>query len=181
MLAHMRKLNLWLALTAILAVAVLFSACGSGAIITDKYAWRLEGGALSEYSGTDGEDSDARNTIRLLLVGRQFDFTPDDNHTVEPGTAYTYQASSDDAFGDADGTMTEIADAMTVEFAITTSDTALDNVTLTGEFSKSGAEDTYHDPSESVTVTWTLSYDEDGEGRELTAQQALTGTNYILD
>jgi hypothetical protein len=182
MLTRMMTRMRLFALLALAATALLFSACaGGGALDGDKYAWRMEGGALTEYGGSDGGNAAARNLMRLLLVGRQFDFTPVDNRTVAPGDSHTYRGSADGDFGDAAGTQNQIGDAMTALFTVPTTNPELADVELSAAFSKAEAEDTYADAGQSFTVTWTLSYTEGGEARELTAQQSLIGVNYMLD
>ncbi len=172
----------WPACLVVLAAALALSACaGAGGFANDKYAWRVEGGALTEYGGADGEDADARNTLRLVLVGRQFDITPLDSHTVETGESGSFRAGADADFADATGAQTQFGDEMTLEFAITSANAAITDMELRGVFAKSLAEAAVADPANSFEVAWTLSYNLDGEPRELTAKQTLIGINFILD
>lgn len=176
--------NVWpvLACLLLLAAGLALSACsGAGGLTDDKFAWRVEGGALTEYGGADGGDADARNTMRLVLVGRQFDITPVDSHTVETGAAESYRAGADTDYADATGTQTQFGDEMTMAFTVTSTDVNITGMQLTGVFSKTAAEGAIADPSDSFVVTWTLSFEDGGEARELTAQQSLIGVNYILD
>ena len=170
------------AVLAALALAVFASACaGGGWVPDDKFAWRTEGGALTDYGGADGDDAEARNLMRLLLVGRQWDITPVTSNTVETGAAESYRAGADASFLDATGAQTQLGDAMSVEIDITSTDADITGAHLSAVYSKNAAEAAIADPGESFDVTWTFSFEDNGTPYELTAQQTLIGINFILD
>lgn len=179
----MRMRTTWLAglVFVVLAAAVLSACSGGGFTVTDKFAWRMEGGALSGYGGTDGGAASARNTARLLLTGRQFDFTPQRSNIIEPGTAQTWRAGGSQEFGDAEGTQNQIGDLITCQFTVPSFDPQITDVQLVGEFNKPAAESTLSDPASSFMVDWTISFNEAGTEYTLTASQLVTGVNYILD
>ena len=66
----------------------------------------------------------------------------------------------------------------TVELNIESFDPSVTNVVLTGRFSASDAQEAIDIAGSSFTMSWDMSWDQDGTAVELSADQIMSGTNW---
>ena len=176
----MVKQTLFIALATIcLLIAAGLAACSAGGgIDLDQRAGLFVGGALSNFSGTDGDEPLARATARDIAIAREFDFTPL-GFTVAAGSASTSIAGASARFGDGLGTIAVNGDTATVELNIVALDPSVANVSLVGTFSVSEAQEAISDAGRSSTVTWVFMFNEGITTYSIEADQVLSGTNWV--
>lgn len=166
---------LLLAGMALLALLML-AACGGEELLTQR-ADSFEGGALSSFGGTDGADSDARDVARAIANNRGYDFTPS-GYTLATGAATSWLLTPSIDYGDGTGTLTvNAADAETV-LQVLSNSASVTEIEMQGEFPLASAQAAIENPGSSFVVDWTISWQQDGTPRSLTAQQTLLGAEW---
>jgi len=160
----------------VLALAALLAACGGDTALNQR-AGSFEGGALSNFSGADGADSDARSVARDIAGGRDYDLTAS-GYTLLDGAATSWQSGAGSNFSDGDGTVTVNGAEATVNMTVISSDPSISNVALAGTLNVADAQAAIENPGSSFVVTWTILWELEGEARGLTAEQTLLGTEW---
>jgi hypothetical protein len=165
-----------LGLTAALAVIAL-AACGGSTINLLQRANSFDGGALSNFGGTDGADPDARAIARDIASGRNYDFTPA-GFTISPGSAAS-NGPNGSPFGVGNGSLAINGDTATATLDIVSTDPNVTNAQMVGTFSLAEASAAISNPGASFVVDWVLSFDALGVPISLSAQQTLNGTDFV--
>lgn len=180
MLIYMSKHAPALVVVAALALlALAFSACSAGGgIDLDQRASSFIGGALSNFSGTDGDEPGARATARDIAIAREFDFTPV-GFTIAAGVASTSLAGASARFGDGLGTITVNGGTAIVDLDITTLDPNVTNLNMSGTFSVANAQAAVANAGNSFTITWLFQFSEGITTYSIEADQVLSGTNWV--
>jgi hypothetical protein len=164
---------------ALTLLSLSLAACSAGGgIDLDQRASSFVGGALSNFSGTDGDEPEARATARDVAIAREFDFTPV-GFTIAAGAASTSLAGASSRFGDGLGTTTVNGDTATVDLDITALDPNVTNMNLSGTYSVTDAQTAVANAGNSFTITWLFQFSEGITTYSIEADQVLSGTNWI--
>jgi len=172
---HNRALQ---ALLLAMAVAGLAACSSSGIPMGEQRAGAFVGGALTNFFGLDADDPSVRNTAREIAVGRIYDLTPA-GYTIVSGAASSAPGGFGD-FGGGNGSVTVNAGMgqSTIELEIASFDPDVGNVVLLGRFNASEAQQAVDSPGASYTIAWDLSWEQDGTVYEVSAEQAVSGTDW---
>ncbi|MCC7479617.1 hypothetical protein IT575_14335 [bacterium] len=157
-------------------IALLCSACGGTDETVQLNADFFSGGSLSNFGGSDGGDSDARETARELATGRSFDFTPS-GFTISSGPVSTDGAPGS-FFTGGTGTLAVSGDTATVTLNPDSSDPNYTDIEMVGTFSLTAAQSTITNPGASFPVEWQISFTSFGIPLSLSATQQLTGSDF---
>jgi len=168
---HMRLLTL-LALAALLIAA----GCGGPTGQVNTKAGKFSGSAIADFSGPAGDDVDARQVARQLMVNRAYDFT-ESGFTLNSGNAST-TAPGNVSFGSGSGQLTLGGSTAAVDLFIQTLDPLYSGAELSGSFSATSAQSAIDNAGNTFTVSWVLFYTTGGQEYEIHFSQVLTGTDF---
>lgn len=174
--ARLRNTAKLLGVLAALFSMLALTACGGSDPIPQQKASALTGGALSNFGGTDGSDPSARAIARDIATSRDYDFTPTP-YTVASGAASSTGLTGS-GYGDGTGSLTMIGNDGTVEMDITSQTSGIHNVALQGTFNPASAQLSIDNPGSSFTVSWTITFDVEGDSFTLTCDQVLSGSGW---
>jgi hypothetical protein len=150
--------------------------CGSSDSGPAVEADIFTGGSLSNFSGNDGGDSDARAIARDMATSRNFEFTPT-GFLVSGNVNSDGPVGSDFSVGS--GLLEVDGDTVNVTLLLTSTNPDITNPQMEGSFSLSEAQNAIISPGASFPVDWTISFDALGSPFSLTATQELTGADFI--
>jgi len=174
-----RTIRLAVLAFSLLALVVLEAACGSGGgLVIEQRAQAYVGGALSNFGGIDGGSSTARSVARDIAIAREFDFIQP-GFMVSAGTITATTAAASQSFGDGTGQLQVLGDQATAELNISSRDPQISDATITGSFSLSQAQAALNDAGRSFTVNWEFEFSANGLPVSLSAEQTLSGTNWV--
>jgi hypothetical protein len=166
-----------LAASLLLALAACSTGGGGGGGLNLR-ADRFLGGALSGFGGADGSNTTARQYARELTSGRTYDFTPAGGFTISTGAVQSI-GQTGSGFGIASGSLNVNGDVVTVILNPTSTNPAITDMEMTGVFSFSEAQQSIIDPGASFTVDWDMAMSVSGVPLSLSAQQVLSGQNFM--
>ncbi len=173
----LRNIVVVLGITAAIAAAFALAACGGSDPPVEQRATTLLGGPLSNFGGVDGSDPAVRAVARDIATSRTYDFTPA-GFVVASGAASS-EGLMGSGYGDGTGTITVAAGDGTVEQSIAPTTASAENITISGTFESALAQLAVNTPGSSFTVSWTFSFEIGGEPFTLTADQVLSGSNWV--
>jgi len=174
--AKLRRTAVLTGIAAALASLLALASCGGSDALPVQKASALTGGALSNFGGTDGADPSVRAVARDIATSRDFDFTPT-GYTVASGAAESTGLAGS-GYGDGTGTITVMGGGSAVEMSIVSQTSGVQNVTLTGAFDALQAQLAVDNPGSSFIMSWTISFDIEGESFTLTCDQVLSGSGW---
>lgn len=159
------------------ASLLLLASCGgsTGGDINAK-ANLFSGSAVSSFSGPDGDDSDARQDARALMVNRTFDFM-ETGFTIQSGLAST-SAPGNVNFGMGSGSVSINGTTGTISLGVAPASPLYSNVDLVGTFNPQAAQSAVDNAGNTFTVQWEMSYSFDGRAYEIHFEQVMTGTDF---
>lgn len=176
---NQRKIRLAVLALATLAFSSVLAACGSGGGIQfEQRAQVFLGGALSNFGGVDGGDPGARSVARDIAIAREYDLIQP-GYTVGAGPITAATAAASQSFGPASGQLTVAGDLATAAFSVDSFDADVSEVTMTGTFSLSQAQAAVSDAGRSFIVSWEFEFDSSGMPVSISAEQTLSGTNWV--
>jgi hypothetical protein len=164
-------------LTAAIAAMLLLAACGGSDPPVEQRATTLLGGPLSNFGGADGSDPAVRAVARDIATSRTYDFTPA-GFVIASGASAS-EGLLGSGYGDGTGTITVAAGAGTVEQDISATTATTENIAISGSFESALAQLAVNTPGSSFTVSWTFTFEIGGESFTLTADQVLSGSNWV--
>jgi len=167
-------MNKILALSLIAVSVMTIASCGSSSGVMKATAF--SGAAISGFAGPDGTDDDSRQVARNVMDLRTFDFISD-SFTVANG-AVSSSGLGGGSFGSGQGTMILGVERAAVLQFIDSSDPAVTDVQLSGDFDHRLAQRSIDSPGVSFVGSWRLSFTKDGRERVLTFVQNLTGSQF---
>jgi hypothetical protein len=159
-----------------LVFAALFALAGCGGSSRVMKATAFSGGALSAFAGDDGGAADAKQVARNVMDLRTFDFVTD-SFRIANG-AVSSSGLGGGSFGQGTGTLILGAERAAVLLYIDSSDPAISNVQLSGDFNVTLAQRAIDSPGASFSATWRLSFRKDNRDRVLNFMQELTGAQF---
>ena len=163
----------------IAALVLLLAACSAGGgIQIEQRAQAFLGGALSNFGGPDGNDATARSIARDIAIGREFVFVQA-GFTVASGQATANIGGADPSFGSGNGQVTVSGNQGTLELTIYSSSGPAGDADLTGTFGTAAAQATVQDPGASFTISWAFEFSQGGTDYSITADQILSGTDWV--
>lgn len=162
---------------AAVATVMAFASCGGTNTNLIQNAGSFDGGALSNFGGVDGANTDARAIARDMASGRNYDFTPV-GFTIAAGSAAS-NGPNGSPFGVGNGSIALAGDTATVTLDITSADPNVTNAQMVGTFSVAEASAAITNPGASFVVDWAMSFDSLGVPVHLSAQQTLNGTDFV--
>jgi hypothetical protein len=181
MLKSMKRMKQLTALILFVSTALLLAACGGTDALVLQRANSFDGGALSNFGGTDGSSTDARDIARNITSGRNYDFTLTGFDLVD-GPAQSTPAGGSD-YGAGTGSVAVDGTAVTVTMDVASTNPNVTNVQLVGTFDAMDAAATIANPGSTFVVEWQMSFDiPNGASTytaHVTAEQTLNGTDYI--
>lgn len=154
----------------------LLSLSGCGGSARAMKATAFSGGALSAFAGDDGGAADAKQVARNVMDLRTFRFVTD-SFTLANGPVSS-SGLGGGSYGDGQGTIILGAERAAVLLYIDSSDPAISDVQLSGDFNVTLAQRAIDSPGASFTGTWRLSFTKDSQPRVLTFMQELTGAQF---
>jgi hypothetical protein len=160
-----------------LAAALTLVSCGGSDPPVEQRATTLLGGPLSNFGGVDGSDPAVRSVARDIATSRSYDFTPA-GFVIASGAASS-EGLMGSGYGDGSGTITVAAGDGTVEQIIAPTTASAENITVSGTFESALAQLAVNTPGSSFTISWTFSFTIGGEPFTLTADQVLSGSNWV--
>lgn len=173
----LRKIAVLAGIAAAVAAMLAFASCGGSDPPVEQRATTLLGGPLSNFGGADGADPAVRAVARDIATSRTYDFTPAGFVVADGAASSSGLAGS--GYGDGTGTLTVVAGNATVEQAVATVTASTENIALSGTFESALAQLAVNTPGSSFTVSWTFSFEIEGESFTLTADQVLSGSNWV--
>ena len=132
--------------------------------------------AVTNFSGPDGDDTDARQDARALMVNRTFDLTPS-GFVLQSATAST-AAGGNVNFGSGTGTVNLTGDSGLLVLGIAPADPSYSNVDLSGTFSAAAAQSAIDNAGNTFTVNWEMSYTHGAISYEIHFESTLTGADF---
>jgi hypothetical protein len=177
MLGRMNSRQIRFFAVALLLALLGLAACGTGNTLVAQRANAFLGGTLSGFGGTDGGDPDARAVARDIASSRTYDFTPTGFDIVAGPASSTGAGGS--LFTAGDGDIALSGDTATVTLDMLSNDPAVTDAQMVGTFSLAEATTAIASPGASFTVHWTLSFKLNSVDVSLTADQPLTGTDFV--
>lgn len=177
MLLHMKTSTVILLGVAAVLAAIALSACGGGTTNLLQQANSFNGGTLSNFGGTDGDNPDVRAIARDMASGRNYDFTPS-GFNIASGPAAS-NGPNGSPFGVGNGSLAVAGDTATATLDITSTDPNVTNAQMVGTFSVAEAAAAIINPSASFVVDWVMSFDLLAVPVSLSAQQTLNGTDFV--
>ena len=165
-------------LLVLLALAALLVAAGCGGTTdtVNTKAGKFSGSAIADFGGPDGDDVDARQVARQLMVNRFYDFTETGYVLAAGGASST--ASGNVSFGSGTGTVAINGSTATVDLFIQTLDPAYTGAELNGSYSVSAAQSAIDNAGNTFTVSWIMFYTTGGQDYEIHFSQVLTGSDF---
>lgn len=154
------------------------SSCGGTEAVVE-HAQLLLGGSLSNFSGPDGADPDLRAVAREMATGREYDLTPL-GFTIAAGAA-TSTAPLGSDFGDAWGDVVINGALATVTLTPDAQPATAIDPEMSGEFDLAEAQAAIDNPGSSFTVTWRFTWTDGTGAHDLSAEQVLTGTDFVAE
>ncbi len=166
---------------ALMAIAVLsllwLASCGGESTPgQNTKANQYSGSAVSNFSGPDGDDVDARSDARALMVNRTYDFT-DSGYLIQSGPATT-AAGGNVNFGAGTGLVTITGESGTIALGVAPSNPSYSNVDLVGSFNRAAAQSAIDNAGNTFTVNWQMTYSAGAFSYEIHFDQVLTGSDF---
>jgi len=163
----------------LLALSCLEAACGSGGgIILEQRAQSFVGGALSNFGGIDGAETNARSAARDIAIAREFDLIQP-GFLVGAGTITAITAAASQSFGEGTGQLQVIGDQASAQLNVVSRDPQVSNVLMTGTFNLNQAQAAVSDAGRSFTINWEFEFSRNGLPISISAEQTLSGTNWV--
>jgi hypothetical protein len=166
----------------LLSLLLAVIGCSGNTDLPQDRADRFFGMPLASFGGTDGGNVELQAIAQQLCDAREYDFTPAGFQIAATAAALTSRGHADPRFGGGNGPL-EIVNPPddtigSVEFAVTSNDPAVSNVTLACSFNLNQAQNTINTPGMTFAVNWRIGFTLDGTTHTLTADQVLYGIDF---